>query len=653
MRKGLFLVGLWISVVATPTKLSAAAFLPALPNGVAAGDTTATSTVLWTHSTNVGNVTFDYSTNSNFANLTGSVVANVTDVLLPVKVALNDLTLGTHYYYRVTDAGGNSLAGSFRTPAQAGDSRGLRFGVSGDWRGELAPYPSLANAAGRDLEFFVALGDTIYADFRSPAVPVAQARSLAEFRAKHNEVYSARFGMNTFAELRSTTSIFAMIDDHEVINDFAGGAPPSSDPRVDNTGSFINETTLYRTALQAFHEYNPIRGVTYDTPNQLLTHGKPKLYRTQTYGSDAAIFLLDARSFRDAELTPVTNPFNTAEINAFNSRSFEIDPATGKPLPHRTMLSAPQLADLKADLLTAKTNGVVWKFVMVPEPIENLGFADAQDRFEGYAAERTDLLRFIKDNKINNVVFVTADIHGTVVNNLNFQLALGQPQIPIAAFEVVTGSVAYDKPFGPTIFDIAENIPIAGSDVLTLLLNNVGLTNRAEFDSLPRQERDDKFKTLLDTLLVAMGYDATGLSGSGINATLRQGGYVAVHTFGWTEFEIIPDSRVLTITTYGIAPYGAAEVNPSITNRTPEIVSQFSVTPILEPIVLSIELVENDLIVSWPAAAKGFILEQTDSLTSPAQWTSVTTVPSTPGDRIVVRLSESNRSTFYRLRRFP
>jgi phosphodiesterase/alkaline phosphatase D-like protein len=173
----------------------------------------------------------------------------------------------------------------------------LRFGVSGDWRGELAPYPSIANAADSDLEFFVELGDTIYADFPSPAVPAARARSLAEFRAKHNEVYSERFGMNTFAELRSATSIFAMIDDHEVANDFAGGAVPSSDPRFDNTGSFINETALYRTALQAFHEYNPIRSLTYETPNHLLTQGKPKLYRTQTYGSDAAIFLLDARSF--------------------------------------------------------------------------------------------------------------------------------------------------------------------------------------------------------------------------------------------------------------------------------------------------------------------------------------------------------------------
>src|SRR5438876_8685049 len=127
MRKGSFLLGLWISVVAALTKLSAAAFLPALPNGVAAGDTTATSTVLWTHSTNVGNVTFDYSTNSSFANLAGSVLANVTDAVLPVKVEINDLTPGTRYYYRATDAGSNSLAGAFRTPARASDSRGLHF----------------------------------------------------------------------------------------------------------------------------------------------------------------------------------------------------------------------------------------------------------------------------------------------------------------------------------------------------------------------------------------------------------------------------------------------------------------------------------------------------------------------------------------------
>src|SRR5690606_39964051 len=58
-----------------------------------------------------------------------------------------------------------------RSSALDGERQGLRFGASGDVRGDLAPYPAIANAPGRDLDFFVHLGDTVYADFPSPAVP--------------------------------------------------------------------------------------------------------------------------------------------------------------------------------------------------------------------------------------------------------------------------------------------------------------------------------------------------------------------------------------------------------------------------------------------------------------------------------------------------
>jgi len=51
-------------------------------------------------------------------------------------------------------------------------------------------------------------------------VPVAQATTLQEYRAKQSEVYETRFGLNTLGDLRTST-ILATIDDHEVINDFA------------------------------------------------------------------------------------------------------------------------------------------------------------------------------------------------------------------------------------------------------------------------------------------------------------------------------------------------------------------------------------------------------------------------------------------------
>jgi Phosphodiesterase/alkaline phosphatase D len=54
-----------------------------LPNGVASGDTTQTSTVLWTRSTVLGNVVFEYSTDPNFSNSLGTLTETVTDVTVP------------------------------------------------------------------------------------------------------------------------------------------------------------------------------------------------------------------------------------------------------------------------------------------------------------------------------------------------------------------------------------------------------------------------------------------------------------------------------------------------------------------------------------------------------------------------------------------
>ena len=71
------------------------------------------------------------------------------------------VTPGTDYYYRVTDAAGDTKIGEFRTSTEIGTNAGLRFGVAGDWRGELAPYPAISNADERDLDFFVEHGDSI------------------------------------------------------------------------------------------------------------------------------------------------------------------------------------------------------------------------------------------------------------------------------------------------------------------------------------------------------------------------------------------------------------------------------------------------------------------------------------------------------------
>jgi phosphodiesterase/alkaline phosphatase D-like protein len=533
---------------------------PVLPNGVAAGDVDTTSAVLWARAETKGRLTFLFRPLGSLAGKIRTRTVFVDDPQVPVKVAIDRLIPGTEYVYAAFSwSDRKSRTGLFQTAAPPGVHTGLRFGVSGDSRGELSPYPAIVSALERRLDFFVNLGDTIYADVASPAVPKDQAESLEEFRRKHEEVLSEALGLNAVADLRSATAYLSVIDDHEVTNDFAGGAHPSSDPRfpfIDE--EFINETALYRNGIAAFLEYNPIRKQLHSGTSDPRTEGKVKLYRSRRYGDDAALFLLDARSFRDEELPSVENPLDLAAVGEFLNASFD---------EGRTMLGRAQLDDLKKDLLLAERAGVTWKFIFVPEPIQNLGVLAASDRFEGYAAERTELLRFIDERDIANVVFVAADIHGTLVNNLTYQLGPFQPQIPLAAFEITTGPIAYDAPFGATVIRVAQE---RGFDL------------RPFYDPLSREGKDFFVTAILNVFLWLLGYDPIGLEGSPIDAQLLAGTYYSIHMYGWTELEIDRDTQALTVTTYGIDPYTEEDLhtNPDdVLSRRPQVVSRFRVTP--------------------------------------------------------------------------
>lgn len=532
------------------------------PNGVASGDTTQTTTVLWTRSTTLGTLTFEVATDPDFSAIVITQSAAVTDATLPVKVQIEGLTPATQYHFRVTDSGGATQVGAFRTAAETGTFAGLRFGVSGDWRGELSPYAAITNVAAANLDFFVLHGDTIYADVASPAVPKAQAITLEEYRAKHAEVYGERAGFNVWAEIRATTSVLATIDDHEVTNDFSGGASPETDPRfADGAAEFVNDATLYETGMQAFQEYNPLRDEFYGETGDPRTAGERKLYRAMTYGSDAAVFVIDTRSFRDGPIPDVTDFSNQLAVLQFLRQTYD---------PARTFLGAQQFQDLQNDLLAAHEAGITWKFVMVPEPIQNLGVVASSDRYEGYNAERTALLKFIRDNQITNVVFVAADIHGTIVNNLHYQERPLGDMIAVDSFEITTGAVAYYAPFGPTVVQLAADLGFIEPTQATSYLEG----NRAA--------KEQFLNALLVGQLTPLGFTLPGLDDSALDAELLQGGYTATSTFGWTLFEIDAATQQLRVTTYGIDPYSPEEVaaDPAtIMMRTPEVVSEFIVNP--------------------------------------------------------------------------
>jgi phosphodiesterase/alkaline phosphatase D-like protein len=549
---------------------------------VASGDVTHDRAVLWARAGVPGRLEFRWWADGFHP--AGRETVRVPDPAVPARVEARWLRPGTSYRYQVTHLGtGDRLEGRFRTPARWG-YHGLRFGATGDWQ-QAPPYPSLKNVAQRGLDVFLKLGDTIYADTETPALPgVVQARTLPQFRIKHREVASPRpeTGLfNVMPELTRAQALLSTIDDHEIVDNFAGGARPGESPDAgdvhpgepplfDDPVQYVNQTMAYRDALQAYREHHPVRLADWWTPFDPRMDGAPRLYRRQTYGRDAAIILLDSRSFRDAQLAPVGNPLDPASVGAFLFRTYD---------PTRTMLGRAQLERLQIDLLAAEASGVTWKFVVIPEPIQNFGVVNAEDRFEGYAFERDRLLRFIDEKGIDNVVFIAGDFHGTLVNNLTYRKTPLDPVVTAtSAIEVVTGPAAFFSGlFGPAVTGLAFQ---------------TGLLSGAEYafyQSLPSAAAKDAFvKALLNAQLAPLGYDPMGLdsnlphAASRFEARLLRGDYVTTHVFAWAEFDVDRVTQVLNVKIWGVPPHSEADLasDPEgVVARTPEVVLEFELTP--------------------------------------------------------------------------
>jgi len=531
-----------------------------LPNGVASGDVTQTTAMLWTRSTVAGTVRFQvFDSNGTLITETS---ADVTEPMLPVKVMISGLNAGTAYRYQVTDAADNQLEGQFRTLAESGQA-GLRFGVSGDWLGQLRPYIAIANIVERDLDFFVAHGDTIYSDHPSIDFPAEEAFTVSDFRVKHNEVYSSRFSKNYLAALRASTPIYATIDDHEVRNDFAGWASPTDfrDFRRE-TAEHINETDLYRIGMATFAEYNPLEDLIYEGTDDPRMEGHPKLYRYVREGETAAVFMLDHRSFRDIQVAEMDNLFSAGSRDQWQQDVWQ---------PGRTMLGRTQVEDLKRDLLDAQQRGIVWKFVMMPGPIQQLAWLKGEDRWEGYAPERTEVLKFIEDNGIQNVVWVAADIHSTFINALTYQTEAGGDLIDTSQWEITTGPVAYYPPSGQAAMELINE------------LNVLLPYERDAYNNGDIHDKDAVVESVFNRyILLTQRLRQLGLEDSSIDYELLTGSWAAGHSFGWTEFDIEAESNILTVTTYGVPSYTADDMssNPeTLLGIQPEIFNQIRINP--------------------------------------------------------------------------
>ena len=176
----------------------------------------------------------------------------------------------TLYYYRpVSVLGGRRVigeTGQFRTAPEV--SRAISFVVGADMLALYQPFRVFDQMRARKPEFFLNLGDTIYADH-----PVRNAffGSLELYRRKHAENRDD----GHLQKFMLGTPTFATWDDHEVENNFDRNHPKMQEGR------------------QAFIEWWPRH-----------TEGTSRIYRRFSWGPNAEFFMLDTRQYRSPANSP-------------------------------------------------------------------------------------------------------------------------------------------------------------------------------------------------------------------------------------------------------------------------------------------------------------------------------------------------------------
>ena len=261
--------------LAVPGLLGASACAPGIINpdsstglslGYVSGDVSSDSALVWLRAEAGSRVALRYSKElglTQFQTTGFSAVDAGADH--SAIFSLDHLEPGSRYYYRaVVDGRKPGPVSSFVTAPRADDNSKVTFCFSGDTRQGYKPFTVMHAVRAQRPDFFLHLGDTIYADRNG------SARSLPEFWDKYRINRDDAAAQSCFAE----TSVYVMWDDHEVEDDYLPGHP------------------LAPIGRKAFLDYWPVRRPD-NEPEQI--------YRAVRWGRAVDLIVLDTRQYRAAD----------------------------------------------------------------------------------------------------------------------------------------------------------------------------------------------------------------------------------------------------------------------------------------------------------------------------------------------------------------
>ena len=303
--------------------------------------------------------------------------------------------------------------------------------------------------AREDLDFVVCLGDYIYDEtyhtvkdgtaVRDDKVGRAQQQSgpgrrqlLArgrDARRLPRQVLALPLG-RVAAQGAARFPTVMLWDDHEVQDNYAGGAPDGGLP-----ASHHYSKKRQAAAYKAFFETMP-----YSPP----AGERNRIYRRLQFGRTVDLLIMDQRQYRANQ---------------------PCDDASGVPAcadydQPRTFLGTRQMNWLKTQLNSSKAAWKVLANEVTIMPTRVLGGAFfGFDSWDGYPQERENLLTHIRDRQIKDVVFVTGDIHTFIAGDVRTAAGAGDP----VAVEFVGGSIT-SAGLGETDLPAGNGVIIKGND---------------------------------------------------------------------------------------------------------------------------------------------------------------------------------------------
>lgn len=233
----------------------------------AAGDVTHENAVIWLRAGPGSQVALQYGTDPAFGQFSLTAPSTVDPQAdFTAQIALEKLLPATRYYYRaaVSDKTPGPVS-SFVTAPGADDEAKVSFCFSADTRESYKPFTVMNAVRAQRPDFFLYLGDTIYADRNGTA------RQLPEFWAKYRTNREDPWLQACLCD----TSLYVSWDDHEVVDDYLPGNP------------------LAPIGRRAFLDYWPIRRFAAEPE---------RIYRSFRWGKALELFVLDARQYRDLKL---------------------------------------------------------------------------------------------------------------------------------------------------------------------------------------------------------------------------------------------------------------------------------------------------------------------------------------------------------------